>query len=101
MARAPSSSAAMSSPVRFWLPPVDPRVPKPIGLSHLQAVVATHPEATRWHVVCDQLNTHQSESLVRFVAELSELEEDLGVKGECGILASMVSRAALSPRSQS
>ena len=70
-------------------------------LAHLQAVVATHPEATRWHVVCDQLNTHQSESLVRFVAELSELEEDLGVKGECGILASMVSRAALSPRSQS
>jgi hypothetical protein len=63
-------------------------------LAHLQAVVATHPEATRWHVVCDQLNTHQSESLVRFVAELSELEEDLGVKGECGILASMVSRAA-------
>jgi hypothetical protein len=63
-------------------------------LAHLQAVVATYPEATRWHVVCDQLNTHQSESLVRFVAELSELEEDLGVKGECGILASMVSRAA-------
>jgi len=63
-------------------------------LAHLQAVVATHPEATRWHVVCDQLNTHQSESLVRFVAELSELEEDLGVRGECGILASMVSRAA-------
>jgi DDE superfamily endonuclease len=63
-------------------------------LAHLQAVVAMHPEATRWHVVCDQLNTHQSESLVRFVAELSELKEDLGVKGECGILASMVSRAA-------
>ncbi len=33
-------------------------------LAHLQAVVATHPQATRWHVVCDQLNTHQSESLV-------------------------------------
>ncbi len=63
-------------------------------LAHLQAVVATHPEATRWHIVCDQLNTHQSESLVRWVAALSGIEEDLGVKGESGILASMVSRAA-------
>jgi hypothetical protein len=53
-----------------------------------------HPEATRWHIVCDQLNTHQSESLVRWVADLSHITEDLGVKGESGILASMVSRAA-------
>ncbi len=63
-------------------------------LAHLQAVAATHPKATRWHVVCDRLNTHQSESLVRWVAELSGIEEDLGVKGENGILFSMVSRAA-------
>ena len=40
-------------------------------LGHLQAVVATEPEAKRWHIVCDQLKTHQSESLVRWVAELS------------------------------
>ena len=45
-------------------------------------------------MVCDQLNTHQSESLVRWVARLSGIEEDLGIKGESGILASMVSRAA-------
>lgn len=63
-------------------------------LAHVQAVVATHPEATRWHIVCDQLNTHQSVSLVRWVAELSEIAEDLGVKGQSGILASMPSRAA-------
>ncbi len=63
-------------------------------LAHLQAVVATHPQATRWHVVCDRLNTHQSESLVRWEAFLSGIEADLGVKGESGILASMVSRAA-------
>ena len=63
-------------------------------LAHLQEVVKTDLKATRWHVVCDQLNTHQSESLVRWVAELSDIEEDLGVKGESGILASMVSRAA-------
>ena len=63
-------------------------------LAHLQAVVATQPEATRWHSVCDRLNTHQSESLVRWVADLSGIQEDLGVKGESGILASMASRAA-------
>jgi hypothetical protein len=63
-------------------------------LAHLQAVVASQPEATRFHVVCDQLNTHQSESLVRWLASLSGLEEDLGIKGESGILASMPSRAA-------
>jgi transposase len=63
-------------------------------LAHLQAVVASDPTATRWHVVCDNLNTHQSEALVRFVAELSGIQEDLGVKGKSGILASMPSRAA-------
>ncbi len=62
-------------------------------LAHLQAVVATDPTALRWHIVCDQLNTHQSESLGRWVADLSGLQEDLGVKGESGILASMASRA--------
>lgn len=63
-------------------------------LAHIQAVVTTNPKAVRWHIVCDQLNTHQSESLVRWVAEVSGIEADLGVKGESGILASMASRAA-------
>jgi DDE superfamily endonuclease len=34
-------------------------------LAHAQAVVATDPQVTRWHCVCDNLNTHQSEALVR------------------------------------
>jgi hypothetical protein len=63
-------------------------------LAHLQAVVATVPQARRWHVVCDRLNTQQSASLVRWEALLSGIQEDLGIKGESGILASMVSRAA-------
>ena len=63
-------------------------------LAHLQEVLKTDLKTIRWHVVCDCLNTHQSESLVRWEASLSGIEEDLGVKGESGILASMVSRAA-------
>jgi len=64
-------------------------------LAHLQAVVATDPTATRWHVVADNLDTHRSESLVRWVAELSGLGDlDLGIKSKSGILASRASRAA-------
>lgn len=63
-------------------------------LTHLQAVVASAPQALRFHIVCDNLNTHQSESLVRWVAHRSGLDLDVGIKGERGILASMASRAA-------
>jgi hypothetical protein len=47
-------------------------------LAHVQAVVATDPKATRWHFVCDNLTIHQSESLVRWVAQISDIEKDLG-----------------------
>jgi len=63
-------------------------------LNHIQATVTAEPDVTRWHFVVDNLNTHQSASLVRFVAAESDLAEtDLGVKGKSGILKSMKSRA--------
>lgn len=63
-------------------------------LAHMQAIVATDPAVKRWHIVCDNLNIHQSEALVRWVARLSGIEqEDLGKKGEYGILALMPRRA--------
>jgi len=63
-------------------------------LAHLQGVVATDGEARQWHVVLDNLNIHQSESLVRWVVEESDLEIELGEKGKWGILHSQASRAA-------
>jgi len=63
-------------------------------VAHLQQTVASDPEAARWHFVADNLNTHQSESLVRFVAEFSDLQLDLGEKGKRGVLKSMATRAA-------
>jgi len=54
--------------------------------------VETDPEAS-WAFVCDSLNTHESESLVRFVAEQCGRVEGLGSKRKTGILKSMESPA--------
>ncbi len=63
-------------------------------LAHVRQLIATDPTAIKWHLVMDCLNTHQSESLVRFVAEVESLDIDLGVKGKSGILKSMQTRSA-------
>jgi len=63
-------------------------------LAHIQRTVEAAPQIGQWHFIVDNLNTHQSESLVRYVADESDLDLDLGVKGKSGILASMKSRAA-------
>jgi DDE superfamily endonuclease len=63
-------------------------------LAHIGTTVASDPSIVQWHIIVDNLNTHQSESLVRYVAEESDLDLNLGVKGQSGILASMETRAA-------
>ena len=60
--------------------------------AHIAQTINTDPD-TGWIFILDQLNIHQSESLVRLVAKCCELDIDLGLKGHSGILESMTTRA--------
>lgn len=63
-------------------------------VDHIRHVVSLGPSAS-YLLIMDQLNTHKSESLVRFVASECGISEDqLGEKGKSGVLQSMDSRAA-------
>ena len=75
-------------------PTCGPRRTEDDFLAHIQNTVATDPDAVRWHFVVDNLNIHLSESLVRYVAHLSGITQDLGEKDKCGILHNKASRAA-------
>ena len=47
---------------------------------------------TRWDIVCDNLNIHLSDSVVRLVARHCGIKRRLGIKGKRGVLASKQTR---------
>jgi transposase len=62
-------------------------------LNHVKSIVAKDP--SKPHViVADQLNTHKSESLVRWIASKCGIKTKLGIKGKSGILKSQITRMA-------
>ncbi len=64
------------------------------GLAHFQQLIASDPKALKWHVIMDNLNIHQSEALVCWIAEMEGVsKEAVGVKGKSGHLKSMETRA--------
>lgn len=60
---------------------------------HIEQTVLSDPSVKQWCFVVDQLNTHQSESLVLYIAALEGISMDLlGIKGKLGHLHTMSSR---------
>ena len=74
-------------------PSLGPRRTEADFVAHISQTIDTDPDAV-WLFVTDQLNTHQSESLVRLVAERCAIHDVLGEKGKTGVLQSLPSRAA-------
>jgi transposase len=76
---------------RIVAPMVGPTRTEADFAAHIAHTVTTDPTG-EWVFIVDQLNTHKSETLVRWVAAECDIEMDLGVKGKSGVLKSMKTR---------
>jgi hypothetical protein len=64
-------------------------------VAFLAELFASAAPTLRWRIVCDNLDTHMSEGVVRLVARQCGIAEaSLGRKGRDGVLASKISRQA-------
>ena len=62
-------------------------------LLHIESVISLHPNDVSIFIT-DNLNTHMSESLVKLIAGMENIDESqLGTKGKSGTLKNMESRA--------
>jgi putative transposase len=75
-------------------PTIEPTRTEEDFLAHIRQTVESDPSVKKWAFVCDQLNTHQSASLVQWVASLLHSNIELGEKGKSGILQNKETRAA-------
>lgn len=76
---------------KIWCPLLRETRTEEDMLENLDNVLGVDPGA-QFRLVMDNLNTHASESLVRYIAECIEYKDDLGKKGKRGILRSVKSR---------
>lgn len=62
-------------------------------VQHIERTIQIDPDAA-WMFIMDRLNTHPSESLVRYVAKHCGIETEVGSQGKSGILAAMATRTS-------
>jgi hypothetical protein len=78
--------------VKSFFPTVQETRTEADFLAHIQQLVASDPQG-QWIFIADQLNTHKSASLVKWIAEQWGLKRSWAEKGKEGILQNLVSRA--------
>ena len=76
----------------IWCPMLRETRTEEDTLENLDNLINQDPTA-RFRLVMDNLNTHVSESFVRYIAYVIGYEEDLGKKGVRGILKSVATRS--------
>jgi len=62
-------------------------------LNFIKSRVSSDPQA-QWVFIVDQLNTHKSVDLTKYVAKECDIKDDLGIEKKRGIIKSMETRSA-------